>query len=106
MNPLRLYNSLGRQLEDFVPAAEATGIYTCGPTVYGFRTSVTCARTCSPTHRHPGRPGLGTQQANAPGSFGGDHPDASGDLLRAPGAGKRARGTELVRDYQLLVADR
>jgi len=34
---LRLYNSLGRRLEDFTPpAAEVTGMYTCGPTVYAF----------------------------------------------------------------------
>ena len=36
---LRLYNSLGRRMEDFIPsspAAEVTGMYTCGPTVYAF----------------------------------------------------------------------
>jgi len=33
---LRLFNSLGRRLEDFVPAGATTGIYTCGPTVYSF----------------------------------------------------------------------
>jgi len=33
---LRLYNSLGRRLEDFVPSASVTGVYSCGPTVYGF----------------------------------------------------------------------
>ena len=33
---LRLYNSLGRRLEDFIPAAEVTGMYSCGPTVYAF----------------------------------------------------------------------
>ena len=33
---LRLYNSLGRRMEDFVPAAEVTGMYTCGPTVYAY----------------------------------------------------------------------
>jgi cysteinyl-tRNA synthetase len=33
---LRLYNSLGRRLEDFVPSAEVTGMYSCGPTVYAF----------------------------------------------------------------------
>jgi cysteinyl-tRNA synthetase len=36
--PLRLFNSLTRQLEDFVPvhAGEAR-VYTCGPTVYNFQ---------------------------------------------------------------------
>jgi cysteinyl-tRNA synthetase len=33
---LRLYNSLGRQLEDFAPSADVVGIYSCGPTVYSF----------------------------------------------------------------------
>jgi cysteinyl-tRNA synthetase len=33
---LRVYNSLGRQLEDFVPSAEVVGLYSCGPTVYYF----------------------------------------------------------------------
>jgi len=33
---LRLFNSLGRRTEDFVPAAEVTGLYSCGPTVYAF----------------------------------------------------------------------
>ena len=33
---LRFYNSLGRQVEDFVPSAEPTGMYSCGPTVYAF----------------------------------------------------------------------
>ena len=33
---LRLFNSLGRRVEDFVPAAEVTGMYSCGPTVYAF----------------------------------------------------------------------
>ena len=33
---LRLFNSLGRRMEDFTPAAEPTGIYSCGPTVYAF----------------------------------------------------------------------
>jgi cysteinyl-tRNA synthetase len=33
---LRLYNSLGRQLEDFVPSADPSGMYSCGPTVYAF----------------------------------------------------------------------
>ena len=33
---LRLYNSLGRRMEDFVPAAAVTGMYTCGPTVYAY----------------------------------------------------------------------
>lgn len=33
---LRLYNSLGRRLEDFAPAAGVVGMYSCGPTVYAF----------------------------------------------------------------------
>ncbi|HEY1641071.1 MAG TPA: cysteine--tRNA ligase [Streptosporangiaceae bacterium] len=33
---LRLYNSLGRRLEDFQPAAPVAGLYSCGPTVYAF----------------------------------------------------------------------
>ena len=33
---LRLYNSLGRRMEDFVPAAEVAGLYSCGPTVYAY----------------------------------------------------------------------
>jgi cysteinyl-tRNA synthetase len=33
---LRLYNSLGRRTEDFVPAGQTTGLYSCGPTVYHF----------------------------------------------------------------------
>ena len=33
---LRFYNSLGRQIEDFVPSAAVTGMYTCGPTVYAY----------------------------------------------------------------------
>jgi cysteinyl-tRNA synthetase len=31
---LRLFNSLGRRIEDFVPAGTVTGVYSCGPTVY------------------------------------------------------------------------
>ena len=34
---LRLYNSLGRRMEDFVPAGPAAGMYSCGPTVYAFQ---------------------------------------------------------------------
>jgi cysteinyl-tRNA synthetase len=34
---LRLFNSLGRRIEDFVPAVSTTGIYSCGPTVYSFQ---------------------------------------------------------------------
>jgi cysteinyl-tRNA synthetase len=34
---LRLYNSLGRRLEDFTPSAGVTGLYSCGPTVYSFQ---------------------------------------------------------------------
>ena len=36
---LRLFNSLGRRMEDFIPsppAAGVTGMYSCGPTVYAF----------------------------------------------------------------------
>jgi cysteinyl-tRNA synthetase len=34
--PLRLYNTLGRQIEEFKPLHEGrVGIYVCGPTVYG-----------------------------------------------------------------------
>jgi cysteinyl-tRNA synthetase len=33
---LRLYNSLSRRQEDFVPSAAVTGMYSCGPTVYAF----------------------------------------------------------------------
>ncbi|HMD92059.1 MAG TPA: cysteine--tRNA ligase [Trebonia sp.] len=33
---LRLYNSLGRRTEDFVPSADVVGLYSCGPTVYSF----------------------------------------------------------------------
>jgi cysteinyl-tRNA synthetase len=33
---LRLYNSLGRRLEDFTPSADVAGLYSCGPTVYSF----------------------------------------------------------------------
>jgi cysteinyl-tRNA synthetase len=33
---LRLYNSLGRQVEDFVPSADPSGMYSCGPTVYAY----------------------------------------------------------------------
>jgi cysteinyl-tRNA synthetase len=38
---LRLYNSLGRRMEDFVPSAargglHSVGMYSCGPTVYSF----------------------------------------------------------------------
>jgi cysteinyl-tRNA synthetase len=33
---LRLYNSLGRRLEDFAPSGDVVGLYSCGPTVYHF----------------------------------------------------------------------
>ncbi len=33
---LRLYNSLGRRVEDFTPSGDVTGLYSCGPTVYAF----------------------------------------------------------------------
>jgi cysteinyl-tRNA synthetase len=32
---LRLHNTLGGALEDFVPLADVVGVYSCGPTVYG-----------------------------------------------------------------------
>jgi cysteinyl-tRNA synthetase len=31
---LRLYNSLGRRVEAFIPSDDVTGMYSCGPTVY------------------------------------------------------------------------
>src|SRR5436190_569255 len=35
--PLRFYNTLTQQVEDFTPASENTvRMYTCGPTVYDF----------------------------------------------------------------------
>ena len=34
---LRLYNSLGRLTEDFVPSADVVGLYSCGPTVYSYQ---------------------------------------------------------------------
>jgi len=38
--PLRLFNSLGRRLEDFTPATDGPDnvvrLYSCGPTVYSF----------------------------------------------------------------------
>ncbi|HEY2592581.1 MAG TPA: cysteine--tRNA ligase [Chloroflexota bacterium] len=33
---LRLYNSLGRRLEDFTPSESPVGLYSCGPTVYHY----------------------------------------------------------------------
>jgi cysteinyl-tRNA synthetase len=33
---LRLYNSLGRRIEEFTPSADVVGLYSCGPTVYSF----------------------------------------------------------------------
>ena len=33
---LRLFNSLGRRMEDFTVSGEVTGMYSCGPTVYAF----------------------------------------------------------------------
>ena len=33
---LRLYDSLGRRMENFIPSAPVTGMYSCGPTVYAF----------------------------------------------------------------------
>lgn len=35
-HPLRLYNSLGRVLEEFTPRGRTVGMYSCGPTVYGY----------------------------------------------------------------------
>ena len=36
--PLRLFNSMTRQIEDFVPVCEGEArVYTCGPTVYNFQ---------------------------------------------------------------------
>ena len=36
--PLRLFNSLTRQLEDFKPVRDGeASVYTCGPTVYNFQ---------------------------------------------------------------------
>ncbi|MGH3211688.1 MAG: cysteine--tRNA ligase [Trebonia sp.] len=34
---LRLYNSLGRRLEDFTPSKDVVGLYSCGPTVYSYQ---------------------------------------------------------------------
>ena len=36
-HPLRLYNSLGRAVQDFVPSGDVTGMYSCGPTVYAYQ---------------------------------------------------------------------
>jgi cysteinyl-tRNA synthetase len=33
---LRVFNSLGRRMEDLVPEGAAVGIYSCGPTVYAY----------------------------------------------------------------------
>ncbi len=33
---LRVYNSLGRRVEDFIPSGDVTGMYSCGPTVYAY----------------------------------------------------------------------
>jgi cysteinyl-tRNA synthetase len=33
---LRVYNSLGRRIEDFTASADTVGLYSCGPTVYSF----------------------------------------------------------------------
>jgi cysteinyl-tRNA synthetase len=33
---LRLYNSLGRRLEDFTPSGSTAGLYSCGVTVYSY----------------------------------------------------------------------
>ena len=35
--PLKLFNTMGRQAEDFaVPAGQRVGMYSCGPTVYAY----------------------------------------------------------------------
>ena len=34
---LRLFNSLGRRIENFVPSADVVGLYSCGPTVYSYQ---------------------------------------------------------------------
>ncbi len=34
---LRLYNSLGRLVEDFTPSSDVVGLYSCGPTVYSYQ---------------------------------------------------------------------
>ena len=34
---LRLFNSLGRRIEDFTPSADVVGLYSCGPTVYSYQ---------------------------------------------------------------------
>jgi cysteinyl-tRNA synthetase len=34
---LRLYNSLGRRIEDFTPSRDVVGLYSCGPTVYSYQ---------------------------------------------------------------------
>ena len=34
--PLRLYNSLGRRIENFEPVGDVVKLYSCGPTVYSF----------------------------------------------------------------------
>ncbi len=34
---IKLYNTLGRKLEEFRPISEVVKIYTCGPTVYNFQ---------------------------------------------------------------------
>lgn len=35
-SPLKLYDSLDRRIEDFIPTGSVVGMYTCGPTVYGY----------------------------------------------------------------------
>jgi cysteinyl-tRNA synthetase len=34
---LRLFNTLGRRIEDFTPSADVVGLYSCGPTVYSYQ---------------------------------------------------------------------
>ena len=33
---LRLYNTLSREKEDFVPVGKTVTMYSCGPTVYNY----------------------------------------------------------------------
>ena len=43
---MKIYNSATRQREDFVPKnPDIVKMYTCGPTVYHFAISATCAPT-------------------------------------------------------------
>ncbi len=33
---LKLFNTLSRKKEDFIPLSDVVGIYTCGPSVYQY----------------------------------------------------------------------